>query len=110
MTNKHILKTIKIVFGEMVPFGDPYWYQDWRSPFYNQSHKKFRAAMREFVEKELMPYTHEWDEAKSIPQEVREKCFQAGWLPGVVGGKKIHNAKPLISIIISSIIISSIIK
>ena len=75
-----------IVFGDLVPFGDPNWYQAWRSPYYNDSHIRFRAGMREFVERELMPFCHEWDEAKEVPPQVREKCFAAGWLPGVVGG------------------------
>src|SRR5258708_130761 len=43
-------------FGELVPYGDPNWYQGFHSPYYNESHKKFRAAIREFVDKELMPY------------------------------------------------------
>ena len=51
-----------------VPFGDPYWYQDWNSPYYNDSHVKWRDALREFVEKEIMPFCHEWDEKKAVPK------------------------------------------
>lgn len=51
-----------------MPFGDPSWYQDWYSPYYNESHKRFRSAVREFVEKEIMPFTHEWDEQKRLPR------------------------------------------
>jgi len=72
-------------FGEQIPFGDPCWYQDWNSPYYKDSHKKFRAAMREFVEREIMPYTHEWDEKKKLPKELYHKCYEAGWLPLVCG-------------------------
>lgn len=28
---------------------DPFWYQDWTSPYYNDSHKKVRRAIREFT-------------------------------------------------------------
>lgn len=72
-------------FGEQIPYGDPAWYQDWHSPYYNESHLKFRAAVREFVEREVIPYCHEWDEAKSLPKELYIKASKAGLLPGVVG-------------------------
>ncbi|KAI8139052.1 acyl-CoA dehydrogenase/oxidase [Fennellomyces sp. T-0311] len=65
-------------FGDMVPYGDPMWYQDWYSPFYNDSHRKLRKFMREFVEKEIMPYTHEWNEAMALPKELYEKAAKAG--------------------------------
>lgn len=77
--------TSELAFGDQVPFGDPAWYQDWYSPYFNESHRKFRAAMREFVEREVMPYTHEWDEAKAIPRELYAKVAKAGILPAVCG-------------------------
>lgn len=69
-----------------VPFGDPSWLQGWESPYYNDSHRKFAAALRLFVEKEMMPYCHEWDEAKEIPKSLYQKCYEAGFLGGVCGG------------------------
>lgn len=87
-TNKKELISIsRSTFGEQVPFGDPVWYQDWFSPYYNDSHRRFRAAMREWVEREIIPYCHEWDENKHVPHEIRRKAFEAGWLPAVAGGK-----------------------
>lgn len=70
-------------FGDMVPFGDPNWYQEWRSPYFNESHIRLRKAMREFTEKEIMPFTHEWDENKTLPKELYRKAYEAGWLAGV---------------------------
>jgi len=32
-----------------------------------------------------MPNCFAWDEAKAIPKEIWQKCYQAGWLPAVVG-------------------------
>eukprot|EP01113_Clastostelium_recurvatum_P024127 TRINITY_DN287_c0_g1_i1.p1 TRINITY_DN287_c0_g1~~TRINITY_DN287_c0_g1_i1.p1 ORF type:complete len:1181 (-),score=481.34 TRINITY_DN287_c0_g1_i1:55-3597(-) len=72
-------------FGNQVPYGDPNWYQGWNTLYYNDSHRRFRAAVRQFVEKEIMPFVHEWDEKKAIPKEVWGKCYKAGWLPGVIG-------------------------
>lgn len=41
--------------------------------------------MRDFVEREIMPFTHEWDEEKRVPRELLNRCYEAGFLPGVVG-------------------------
>lgn len=41
--------------------------------------------MRAFVEKEIMPYCHEWDEAKAMPKTLFKKCAQANWLAAVIG-------------------------
>lgn len=73
------------LFGELIPFGDPSWYQGFHSPYYNESHRRLRKAVREFVEKEIDPYCYEWDEAKKIDPELYVKCAKAGILPGVTG-------------------------
>ncbi|KAJ3297994.1 hypothetical protein HK104_011289 [Borealophlyctis nickersoniae] len=73
-------------FGELIPFGDPYWYQDWYSPYYNESHRKLRAAVRQFVDKEITPYCFEWDEQKQIPKSLFLKAAEAGILQGICGG------------------------
>jgi hypothetical protein len=61
------------------------WYRSWNSPYYNESHHTFRAKIRAFTEKEIMPFCHEWDEAKTLPKELFEKAAAAGWLPVCVG-------------------------
>ena len=43
-----------------------------------------RKAVREFVDKEITPFCHEWDEAKNIPREVFIKAAKAGIL-GAIG-------------------------
>jgi alkylation response protein AidB-like acyl-CoA dehydrogenase/predicted heme/steroid binding protein len=71
----------EFAFGDQIPYCDPSWYQEWHSPYYNDSHRRFREAMRAFVEKEIMPYVDEWDDARAIPKDLAHKCFKAGWLP-----------------------------
>eukprot|EP01006_Ploeotia_vitrea_P044164 TRINITY_DN66815_c6_g9_i2.p1 TRINITY_DN66815_c6_g9~~TRINITY_DN66815_c6_g9_i2.p1 ORF type:complete len:525 (-),score=267.56 TRINITY_DN66815_c6_g9_i2:461-1987(-) len=68
----------KSEFGAMVPFGDPYWYQGYRSPYYNESHARFRAKVRAFVDKELMPHVHTWDEQGTYPPDLHERAYKAG--------------------------------
>jgi len=72
-------------FGDLVPYGDPNWYHGFNSQYYNDTHRRVRAAVRSFVEKEIMPFTHEWDEAKTIPKTLFQKTAQAGIL-GAMGG------------------------
>jgi len=65
-------------FGEGVAFGDPSWYQAYNSPYYNDTHKQLRQVFREFVEEEIMPNVHDWDEEGVIPREIYEKAGEAG--------------------------------
>jgi acyl-CoA dehydrogenase len=39
-----------------------------KSPFYTAEHGTFRDVMRRFVEKEIEPFAHEWDEAGEFPR------------------------------------------
>lgn len=74
-------------FGDLVPWGDPTWYQRWHSPYYNDSHHRFRAACRDWVQKELAPFVDQWEEG-TTPYPVHEiikKAANAGILPTVVG-------------------------
>jgi hypothetical protein len=41
--------------------------------------------MRSFVDTEIMPYAHQWDEARAIPITIFKKAYTAGWLPGIIG-------------------------
>lgn len=101
-------------FGEQIPFGDPAWYaslssvacsfsrtyaqpllrihryQGLASPYYTASHEAFRLKVRKFVDTELAPYCHEWDEAGTYPKELHKKAYDAGlygamW-PAAYGG------------------------
>src|SRR5258707_1426032 len=43
------------------------------SPFYTAEHESYREVVRRFVEKEIEPYAHEWDEAGGFPRGLFEK-------------------------------------
>ncbi|KAI5476162.1 hypothetical protein MNV49_000380 [Pseudohyphozyma bogoriensis] len=73
-------------FGDLVPFGDPFWYQDFASPYYKPSHRKVRSAVRAFTDKYLTPNAFEWDEKKAIPEEDYKRVAQAGLLAGIAAG------------------------
>ncbi|KAF9341555.1 hypothetical protein BGZ91_006633 [Linnemannia elongata] len=79
----------ELQFGEMVPFGDPSWYQQWGSPYYKESHRRLRRFMRAFVDTEIMPHVHEWDEAKQVPMSLFGKCAEHGILASIAGHGKL---------------------
>lgn len=82
----HVIASTKLdTYGDQVAYCDPNWYQGWHTCFYNESHVRYRAAVREFVDREITPYCHEWDEAKAIPRELWPKMFAAGLLPACCG-------------------------
>ncbi|KAI8087737.1 acyl-CoA dehydrogenase/oxidase [Gilbertella persicaria] len=72
-------------FGEGIPYGDPSWYQEWNSPYYNESHIRVRQIVREWVDKEIMPFCHEWSEKKEIPRSVIKSAAKLGLLAGFSG-------------------------
>lgn len=48
------------------------------SPFLGETHRQWRESLRRFVERELMPYATEWDEAGAVPREVFVKAGSFG--------------------------------
>ncbi len=51
-----------------------------KSPFYTEEHEAFREVVRRFVEKEIEPYAHAWDEAGEFPRVLYEKAAAIGLL------------------------------
>ena len=65
------------------------------SPFYTAEHEAYREVVRRFVEKEIEPYAHEWDEAGGFPRVLYEKAAAIGLLglgfPEEYGGTEVDN-------------------
>ena len=65
------------------------------NPFYTAEHEAYREVVRRFVEKEIEPYAHEWDEAGSFPRELYGKAAEIGLLglgfPEEYGGTPVDN-------------------
>src|SRR3982074_3982317 len=51
-----------------------------KSPFYTAEHDAFRDVMRRFVDKEITPFAHEWDEAGEFPRALYRKAAEIGLL------------------------------
>lgn len=74
-------------FGDLVPYADPNWYQTYHTPYFNQTHADLRAEVREWVDNDIMPNVHEWDEAKKVPDSIYKAMGERGYLAGLLGGK-----------------------
>ncbi|KAI9226968.1 MAG: putative acyl-CoA dehydrogenase [Piptocephalis tieghemiana] len=72
-------------FGDLIPFGDPSWYQGWESPYYGPTHRALRTKIRAFVDTEISPFCHEWDEARQVPRQLFVKCAEHNILAAITG-------------------------
>jgi len=72
-------------FGDMVPFGDPLWYQRFNSPYYKETHIQWRAKMRSFVDTEILPTLDSWKEKPQPPKDLLLKMGEAGILAALTG-------------------------
>jgi acyl-CoA dehydrogenase len=63
------------------------------SPFYTPDHETFRDLVRRFVDKEIAPHAHAWDEAGEFPRDLYRKAADLGLLglgfPEEFGGSKV---------------------
>ncbi|KAI2631205.1 acyl-CoA dehydrogenase NM domain-like protein [Xylaria nigripes] len=72
-------------FGALIPFADPSWYQNYHSPYFNESHAALRAEIREWVDTAIEPNVTEWDEKKEVPREIFLEAGRRGYLAGLLG-------------------------
>ena len=49
-----------------------------KSPFETEERRAFRDTIRNFVETEISPFAHEWDEAGAVPWALHEKLGELG--------------------------------
>ena len=72
-------------FGDLIPFGDPLWYQRLQSPYYKNTHIQFRNRIRQFVDTEILPNLNEWKENSQPPRDLYLKMGAQGFLACMVG-------------------------
>lgn len=77
----------------LVPYGEPTWLTpQFKSPYYNESHRRLQKALRVFVDTEVYPVAQECEaEGKLIPQQLIDKMAEKGVLHMRLGpGKHMH--------------------
>ncbi|KAF2428601.1 short-chain specific acyl-CoA dehydrogenase mitochondrial precursor [Tothia fuscella] len=63
-----------------VPFSDPAWLMGLPSPYYNESHRRWQATIRPWLEENLHKNAFEWDTAELLPESVFKTFAEAGML------------------------------
>ena len=53
-------------------------YQGYYSPFYNESHRTFRASTRTFVETHIKPFVDQWVEEGEYPKSLHKLAHEHG--------------------------------
>ncbi|KAF5484631.1 Acyl-CoA dehydrogenase apdG [Colletotrichum siamense] len=64
--------------GTLAPWGEPAWFNALESPYYNDSHRRFQAYVRDFVDTHLLPYAQEWEAAGECPLAARLQFAKSG--------------------------------
>lgn len=81
-----------------VPYGEPIWLTPaFKSPFYKDSHRQLRKAVREFVDRDIYPEAQEKEaDGTYISQELTDKMAANNLLAMRLGpGKHLHGRKLL---------------
>jgi acyl-CoA dehydrogenase len=63
-----------------VPFADPPWQTGAPSPYYNDSHRRFQKACREFITEHLTKHALEWETAEEVPSHVYGQFAAANFI------------------------------
>ena len=51
-----------------------------KSPYFKDEHELFRQSVRQFVEKEILPFGDEWEKKEKIDRELFVKLGNQGFL------------------------------
>lgn len=62
-----------------IPYAEPMWYSSkFKSPYYNESHRNWRAKVRAFVDAEMLPHVAKWDKDGEAPDSFTEALVKNG--------------------------------
>jgi alkylation response protein AidB-like acyl-CoA dehydrogenase len=61
------------------PWSEPAWTHGIASPYYNESHRKLRDALREYNDTKVLPYCLEWAAQGGAPREAALEYAQSGY-------------------------------
>jgi len=76
-------------FGQLVPYGDPAWYQTLNSPYYKETHVLWRKKCRAWMDEHVTPNVQKWNEnygpGENGYREVLTKMYKDSIMPACVG-------------------------
>jgi acyl-CoA dehydrogenase len=63
-----------------IPFAEPPWINGLPTPIFKETHFKWQAAIRPFIEKHLLTHAREWERAETVPDHVFSDFAKANML------------------------------
>lgn len=66
-------------FGKLSPWAEPAWCHGVASPYYNDSHRRLRDALRAYVDEYILPHALEWEKKGEAPREETLKWSRSGF-------------------------------
>ncbi|KAI6905764.1 acyl-CoA dehydrogenase, partial [Hortaea werneckii] len=66
-------------FGNLSPWSEPAWCHGIPSPYYNDSHRRLRDAIRAYVDERILPYSLDWEAKGEAPREEAMRWAQSGF-------------------------------
>ncbi|CAK7200188.1 hypothetical protein SEUCBS139899_002879 [Sporothrix eucalyptigena] len=79
----------KWLFGSKLPYAEAPWARGCPSPYYRDSHRQLRQAMRSWVDKHLIPHVEQWEDAASLPDDLYQQAADDGLLMPMAAGSSI---------------------
>ncbi|KZL72731.1 acyl-CoA dehydrogenase [Colletotrichum tofieldiae] len=68
----------RMAAGSFAPWCEPAWFNALESPYYNESHQRFQAYVRHFVDTHLLPHAQKWEAAGEVPLSTRLVFAKSG--------------------------------
>lgn len=69
------------------PWSEPAWSLGIASPYYNDSHRKLRDALRTYINERILPYHLDWEEKGEAPRDEAIRWVKSGFAIGDVPAK-----------------------
>ena len=77
------------IYGSSTPFAEPPWANGCPSPYYGDSHRRLRQAMRTWVEKNIVANASQWEADASLPDWIYTQAAVDGILMPMASGASI---------------------
>ncbi|KAK2609967.1 hypothetical protein N8I77_003431 [Diaporthe amygdali] len=61
-----------------LPWAEPAWFRSLESPYYNESHRKLHAYVRQYIDDNIRPHNLKWEEDGDCPDAAKESYIKSG--------------------------------
>ena len=65
-------------FGNIAPWAEPAWCNSLKSPYYNDTHRRLRDTIRNYVDSNILPNNMQWEEDGGAPRDEALKWAKTG--------------------------------